>query len=120
MPAASRIARRAQPGLLVSAAMVRALWLRAATAPCRWCRRASRLFTVVSWLGLSVEGVVYLLKVAGLSGAGAGLAADPQAAAEQLLRVIELGSSPPGSFSSVCRVGIDVNGQLGLRSGGDI
>jgi hypothetical protein len=33
MPAASMIARLAQPGLLVSAAMVRALWLRAGTAP---------------------------------------------------------------------------------------
>src|SRR6266568_870801 len=106
-PAASSTARRAQPRLLVNAAMVRALWSRAGTAPRMRSRRLSVSFTALPSRGKCA-----------CSGIGSGTGDGPQPAPEKLLYIGQLSTGTASGCLAVGPVRVLVDLQLDLGGAG--
>ena len=105
-PAASMTARRPQPGLSVSAAMVRALWLRGVALP------RSAVEPVVE----SVTEGIHIGPCNGMISADAAIPRmRRQTRSEQLLGVVELLPGALRGGVSGAAVGFLVNGELGPR-----
>src|SRR6266545_6471999 len=108
IPAASSTLRRWQPGLVDSAAIVRALWVPASPDPRSRFRRMSVLFTALPSRGSAASWGRNRLHV------GRGTCGEPHGRAEELLDVVELGTGTCSARLAVRPVGVYMDVQLCL------